>query len=436
VTEPLGLANGFVLRAVGDCIQPFPIAARADTDPGLAEVIALLRGATLAMGNLETSIVDLATPELAPRVVDDWCLSALPGVAADLAAMGFGVVARANNHAMDWGPAGMRETTRRLEAAGVAHAGAGERLASATAPVYVESTHGRVAVVSAYTMRRFDPDAALDPFGVVPGRPGVNGLRVQRVVEAPAGDVELIRRVAGAIDPDGQLAADGDDLRLDDTRFEEGPALAVRYEADPHDLERILRAVRLGAQHADLLVVTVHAHEEGADAATPPAYLQAFARACVDAGAGAFIGHGVHRLWPVEVYRDRPICYGIGNFVFSDVQEPVHEAMYRFAAPRLPRDATTAPTDADVNAAAMGPYFDDDRYFRSVIVEMTIDEGAPTTRLVPLDLRRGTRLSVRGLPRLADPGTAQEVLKHLDAMSAPLGTTVDADGRAIARPQS
>lgn len=428
--EPtIGVADGFVLRAVGDCILPFPISERAATDAGLAEVLGLLRDATVAMGNLETSIVDLAVVGLTPRTVDDWCLSATPGVAADLVAMGLAVVARANNHAMDWGIEGMRETSRRLEDAGIAHVGTGERLAQARAPRYVETSHGRVGVVSVYTTRVFDPDSALDPFGLTPGRPGVNTLRLQRVVEAPAETVRVIRDVTRAIDPDGQLATEDDALRLDDTRFEEAPALAVRYDPDESDLAAILRAVRQGSQHADLLVVSMHAHEEGPDTATPPTYLQAFARGAIDAGAGAFIGHGVHRLWPVELYRGRPICYGIGNFVFSDVQEPVHEAMHRFARPRLPDAiAPEAATDADVNAAAMGPYFDDDRYFESVIAEVSMQAGELRTSLHALDLRRGERLTTRGLPRPASPERAEEIFKRLDAMSEAFGTAVRRDG--------
>jgi Bacterial capsule synthesis protein PGA_cap len=253
-------------------------------------------------------------------------------------------------------------------------------------------------------------------------------------VRAPDDALAFVRDVARAIDPDEQLATGDDDLRVDDTRFEAGDALEVRYEADQDDLERILRSVRLGAQHADLLVVTVHAHEEGVDAATPPVYLQDFARSCVDAGAAAFVGHGVHRLWPVEIHRGAPICYGIGNFAFSDVQEPLHEAMHRSVRAKRGAafDAATA-TDADVNQAALGEYFDDDRYFRSVIVELTFADEASTTRLIPLDLRRVDRLTVRGVPQLADDTVAAEIWKSLDAMSAPFGTAVTADGRVTAR---
>jgi hypothetical protein len=32
---------------------------------------------------------------------------------------------------------------------------------------------------------------------------------------------------------------------------------------NPTDLEEILRAVRLGKQHSDLLIASIHAHETG-----------------------------------------------------------------------------------------------------------------------------------------------------------------------------
>ncbi|WP_437178714.1 CapA family protein [Labrys neptuniae] len=47
-----------------------------------------------------------------------------------------------------------------------------------------------------------------------------------------------------------------------------------------------------------------------------PEWVQSFARACVDAGAGVFVSHGAPVLQPVEIYRGVPIFYGLGNFLF------------------------------------------------------------------------------------------------------------------------
>jgi len=428
------VAEGFSLLAGGDWIMPYPIAPLAGTDEGVAGVAAAFRASTVGFVNLETNLLDLPLAGAAPRVVDDWCLTSSPAIAADLAAMNVRLVSRANNHAMDWGVAGLRATGRHLEDAGVVHAGVGETLADARAPRYVTTAQGRVGIVSVYPTRFFDPDAALDPFGRVPGRPGANALRLRRVVSMPDAELDAIRGAARAIDPDGQLTTPDEPLAIDDTRFEPGDALAVRYDPDPEDLRQILRAVRAGAQHGDLLVVTVHAHQEGTEADTPPAFLQALARACIDEGAGAFIGHGVHRLWPVEVYRERPICYGIGNAAFSDIQEPLHGAMFRFGLDKMPEGTDPARvTDAEANAAAIGPYFDDDRFYGSVLVRLEMADGALRAAVVPLDLRRGHALTIRGVPRLADPDQAAGICKRLDAMSAPFGTAVGEDGAILAR---
>ena len=40
------------------------------------------------------------------------------------------------------------------------------------------------------------------------------------------------------------------------------------------------------------------------------------AHAAIDAGADLVIGHGPHCCLPVEVYKGRPIYYGLGSFSF------------------------------------------------------------------------------------------------------------------------
>ena len=40
-------------------------------------------------------------------------------------------------------------------------------------------------------------------------------------------------------------------------------------------------------------------------------------RAAIDAGADVVVGHGPHYSLPVEVYKGRPIYYGLGNLCFK-----------------------------------------------------------------------------------------------------------------------
>lgn len=76
----------------------------------------------------------------------------------------------------------------------------------------------------------------------------------------------------------------------------------------------------------DILVVTFHGGKEGTTATRVPngpeflareprGNLRKFARAVIDAGADAVVGHGPHVLRGVEFYRGRPIAYSLGNFL-------------------------------------------------------------------------------------------------------------------------
>ena len=43
------------------------------------------------------------------------------------------------------------------------------------------------------------------------------------------------------------------------------------------------------------------------------------ARAYIDAGAAAVVGHHAHNLQGVEIYQDKPIIYNLGNFLFNNL---------------------------------------------------------------------------------------------------------------------
>ena len=45
-------------------------------------------------------------------------------------------------------------------------------------------------------------------------------------------------------------------------------------------------------------------------------YMTEIARAAIDAGADVVVGHGPHFVLPMEIYKGKPIFYGMGNFSF------------------------------------------------------------------------------------------------------------------------
>jgi hypothetical protein len=98
------------------------------------------------------------------------------------------------------------------------------------------------------------------------------------------------------------------------------------FAYDLLDIERSAAVVDSIRHLADVVVVTFHGGSEGLQAlhvaetaeslgAEPRGELRRWARAVIDAGADAVIGHGPHVLRGIEFYRDKPIVYSLGNFL-------------------------------------------------------------------------------------------------------------------------
>jgi hypothetical protein len=98
------------------------------------------------------------------------------------------------------------------------------------------------------------------------------------------------------------------------------------FAYDLLDIARSAEVVDSVRPLVDLLVVTFHGGAEGVRALhvpetaeslghEPRGDLRRWARAVIDAGADAVIGHGPHVLRGVEFYRGRPIVYSMGNFL-------------------------------------------------------------------------------------------------------------------------
>jgi poly-gamma-glutamate synthesis protein (capsule biosynthesis protein) len=119
----------------------------------------------------------------------------------------------------------------------------------------------------------------------------------------------------------------GQVLERNGTRF---GFLAYTYDAnngnykdtDPRiavlDVDRMRQDVATLRMKADAVLVSVHAGTEYDP--KPSAQQTTFARAAIDAGAAAVIGHHPHVRQPMEWYKDAPIFYSLGNLVFDQFQ--------------------------------------------------------------------------------------------------------------------
>ncbi|CAH8247897.1 CapA family protein [Paenibacillus melissococcoides] len=65
--------------------------------------------------------------------------------------------------------------------------------------------------------------------------------------------------------------------------------------------------------------MSIHAHQpQGRSFERPAGFVVEFARLCIDEGAHAVVGHGPHIVRGIKVYKDRPIFYSLGNFIFQN----------------------------------------------------------------------------------------------------------------------
>lgn len=87
------------------------------------------------------------------------------------------------------------------------------------------------------------------------------------------------------------------------------------YVARIEDSNNLQSAISNLQSHVDFIVVTMHAGTEY----TPKANQSQidFAHAAIDAGADLVIGAHPHWIQNKEIYKDKPIYYSLGNFIFD-----------------------------------------------------------------------------------------------------------------------
>lgn len=242
--------------------------------------------------------------------------------------------------------------------------------------------------------------------------------------------MQSLRSVHQSLLPDKKIAeTQPQTLSLFGNVFEVGKAFHFRYEMDPADLSAILKAIRQGKENADFLFATIHSHESlNEDFPDLPAeFLSDLAHQAIDAGADAFFTTGIHHVGPIEVYKGRPIFYGLGNFFWSDIQEPLPADLYNANREKLAKafDHPERATDADLGAVLNAESFNNEITFETIIAQSRFFRGRLSeVRIYPIDLGYGRTLTESGIPRIAAPQKARKILERLQKISQPYGTRI------------
>jgi poly-gamma-glutamate synthesis protein (capsule biosynthesis protein) len=143
------------------------VAERLDVVPATAlvapEVVEIIRAADVALVNLECAISTRGSKW--PDPLKPFFFRAPPVAVEVLAHLGVDCVTLANNHALDYGTDALLDTIDLLDAAGIAHVGAGRDERAARSPVVLDRCGLRIGIVGL-------TDHPAD-FAAGPDRPGV-----------------------------------------------------------------------------------------------------------------------------------------------------------------------------------------------------------------------------------------------------------------------
>jgi poly-gamma-glutamate capsule biosynthesis protein CapA/YwtB (metallophosphatase superfamily) len=175
-----------------------------------------------------------------------------------LSAARISACALANNHVLDWGYSGLSETLRSLNAVGIAHAGAGNNAEEATAPA-VLNVEGK-------------PRVLLFSFGST-----TSGIPHEWRPTSSRAGVNLLEDLSET------TAA------------------------------RITDQIRYHQKLGDLLIASIHwGSNWGYDI---PSKQIAFAHHLIEEGVALVHGHSSHHVKGIEVFKNRLILYGCGDFL-------------------------------------------------------------------------------------------------------------------------
>ena len=164
----------------------------------------------------------------------------------------------ANNHVLDWGYAGLAETLQTLERAGILHAGAGRNAEAASAPAVL----------------------------AVPGK----------------GRVLLFSLGSATSGIPGEWGATAD-----------GAGVNLLEDLSEATAARIAGRMRLVKQPGDVAIASIHWGDNWGYEI--PGREIAFAHRLIEEGFDLIHGHSSHHVKGIEVFRDRLILYGCGDFI-------------------------------------------------------------------------------------------------------------------------
>ncbi|WP_196592287.1 CapA family protein [Pectinatus frisingensis] len=359
--------------------------------------------------------------------------AARPYVTEDIRELGFNIVAWANNHNIDWNIEGVLTTLRHLEKSGLINAGVGRNLAKAAQPRYIDTPNGRLALIGV-TSTISEWGMASYPRADVLGRPGANVLRYQAEHIVLPEQLETLREIIGQTEinanrllneKEGFTKPLKDGFFINDICIKAGAEPGTVTKMNMQDAQRIVRSIQEAKRQADVVIVSHHTHErKGLDKQLPADFARDFAHLCINNGVQAYIGHGPHIWRGIEIYKQKPIFYSLGNFIFQndlvERQPAEFYNLYNLGGEDTVADGLDIRSANDTRGLAA-----DRRVFESAAAAFFVEDGNVTDiQLRPLTLGFKNGRAQRGKPEFADAANGKRILNEIAALSEKYGTKI------------
>jgi poly-gamma-glutamate synthesis protein (capsule biosynthesis protein) len=254
VAQPRGAP--VVLAFGGDVHFEGALDSRLSTDPtrALASIAPVLSSADVAVVNLETAVTNAGSP-----TAKEFTFRAPASAFAALQGAGVDVASMANNHGLDYGLGGLRDSLAAAKRYRFPLIGIGLDDAQAYRPFRRTVNGQRIAVIGATQVL---DDELVSAWTAGPGKPGL---------------------------------------------------------ASAKDVPRLLRAVRAARETSDTVVVFLHWGVELEEC--PSADQRRLAKQLVAAGADVIVGGHAHRVQGAGRMGRALVDYGLGNFVWYGTSE-------------------------------------------------------------------------------------------------------------------
>lgn len=425
--------------AAGDMI----IGRRIPADfEGYAELAPIIEQGDARFFNLETTLHHEGECS-ASETSGGTYLRTNPEVLDDIKKFGFNMTSFNNNHITDYGIDGLLRTLEAVEESGLVHGGVGRNLAEASAPRYLDTAAGRVAMISVNSTLMGEMCAG-EQTAHIKGRPGINPLHVVKHMELDPTDFATIKQIIDKTGINIQHNIEKNEGYHGGTANKNElfggmtlvPASETKFvqKAKQADLDRVKKAIYEAKLGADYIFVSLHAHEMGGTEKEEPAeFLKDFAHFCIDHGANAVVGHGPHLLRPIEIYKQCPIFYSLGDFALQlyNVEFAPQEMYDQYGLSG--KETVHELLKKRSNDFSIG-LMTDHRMFETIIPLWETDENGRLQSLViyPVLLPMTGTKSKIGLPRLAkDTSFLDGFIRRCEAYGTKLVKNDDGSFRLV-----